>query len=146
MFLTKFCYERPNSNQKFRGCSKDFAWRERQKYALLLRKKDEGALDINRVWYKTQRNLILGVNSGCNFKFDSFWNFVTKCDRYYCKNRKLFYYEVWEKVYITKCVSFLSQNVTVITKCDKFIITKCDSFYKITKCLLHLFITKELFV
>ena len=67
---------------------------ERQKYVYTLRTEDKGTLDIKWAWYLTQRNLILGVNSGCSFIFVTLWHFITKCDRYYCKMRQLFYYKM----------------------------------------------------
>ena len=84
--------------------------------------KDEGLRGIGnkRARNSTQRNVILGVNSGFSIIFLELWNFITTYDR----------------CFITKCNKGLLENVSgfLLQKCDSFI-TKYDSHYKMRSLL-----------
>ena len=57
---------------------------------------------------------------GRGFIFGSLWHFITKCERYHCKMRQLFYYKMRQKC-ITECIRLF------ITKCNSFM-TKFDNY------------------
>ena len=78
--------------------------------------KDEGLKD-------TKHKIILTVNSGCGLYLGQYDTLLQNVAM-----RQLFYSKTQQK-FITKYVSFLLENATVITKCGDFI-TKCDSYYK----------------
>lgn len=81
-----------------------------------LSSKEEGLRQIEHnmsvvLGTRTQGNLFLKVSSVYSLIFSSLWYVITKCNRYYCKMRQLFYYKIRQNtitnfLFITIILSF----------------------------------------
>ena len=96
--------------------------------------------------YKDKNQRIFRLRLQCyGFIFDSLWQFITKCDRYYYKMRPLFYYkntkEVCYKMHqvfyykmqqLLEIATISLPNATFITNCDS-ILSHVSCLFKLTK-------------
>ena len=100
--------------------------------------KDEELRDIGHSI--SFRNLILGLNSVTVSYLILYGSLLQNATAILLQNATEVYYKIRQK-FITKCVRFLLQNVTVviqneivITNCDDFI-AKFDRYYKMRRLL-----------
>ena len=78
--------------------------------------------------YHEHRKSNFGCQQSYGFIFDSLWQSITKCNKFYK------FYILYDSYFIAKCDRSSLQNATVITNCDNFI-TKCNIYYKMRRLL-----------
>ena len=97
-----------------------------------------------RRFLKTKTKGIFRLRLQCyGFIFDSLWQFITKCDRYYYKMQPLFYYKNTKEVYYKMRQVFYYKmqqllEIATISLPNATFITNCDSVLSHVSCLFKL--------